>query len=385
MFKKTTNLIKIVILVVLWMIILFIILMRLFRHPFPAEVDHKKEAKIGLEEFVKEQNDKWGLVWETIPEIGDVGPIESNETEAKAVSQPVVKNPKKSIEEIKKTNVLCDEKCLFFSNRVVADDIFVNDDPVGTYEDEPVYRITGMQVVFSRDFIPVDTQKRYSLSTEILSEGDYPSDAYVGLAMYDENKKPITAEATCRTTDKVLIKSFMDNAIICQKQPKDWSGIEEYAGRRSLGFYYDGNIDQPADFVFEYYNDYYSRDIQEGAYQKVEGGQILLNAPLPEDVQRKIVSGKTVVLNHHGGSTYLYIGAGRTTIPLKSWSIMESGIISGEGFNNQKGVFRPKTKFVRIVIIGNYYSARFERNPSDNAKQYIKNVIFKEAESATPN
>ena len=56
------------------------------------------------------------------------------------------------------------------------------------------FEVTGHSYVISREAIPVDTSSEYQLSGWFKSGNEKENKAYVGLAMLDEKKRPISAE-----------------------------------------------------------------------------------------------------------------------------------------------------------------------------------------------
>lgn len=274
---------------------------------------------------------------------------------------------------------LLEEKGLFFGLRKDAsDDALLNDGPTETLEGELVYTATGLRAISSKDMIPVEPGKKYQLSVEAMSLGDSPSDVYIGLACYDSQKRLISDDAVNRSGQARVIVEVGEALIQTDTDIFGWADAKDFAGRRSLGFYFDGNTSHLPDYILGGYEDYYSRDIGQGAYAQIEGKTIQLNSKLPEEILKKIVLGKTVVDNHRGGGVYHYVAAQRQAVPLGEWIVYQSDIISGEEFNDDIASFRTGTRYVRIVILSNYYTKRFEPSPRGKQKQVFRKLIFKE-------
>jgi cysteine-rich repeat protein len=224
-----------------------------------------------------------------------------------------------------------------------------------------VYSVVGHRSFISSTFIPVDTAKRYLLSGRFKSMGAANSRLYYGLAPYDASYNFISAWDVLRTGNDATITAFTPTSITVNETFSGWAQPPQIAGRRTVGFYYDGNTNHLPDYVYYYYpscsapivSNYYCPDAAMGVYSSAVGNTMSLNNPIPAAVQSNIILGTTVIKNHRSGGTYMYSAAGYAAVPY-TWTDYVETNITGEGFGGNSDMFRTGTKYVKILFLNNY-------------------------------
>lgn len=212
----------------------------------------------------------------------------------------------------------------------------------------PVFSVAGNKIVFISDYIEVDTAANYTLSALLKSTGTPASLFYLGLETYDVNKKVITDFSVMRKGSVETVTAVSDTNITVAETISGWGLGTDMDYSRSLGFYYSGDTTQvPDDVVIRAPG---TSNPTDGAFSNASGTSISLNAPLSAVIKSKIRPGVTKVMNHTGGSSYIYTSYGSAT---SSWASY-SGSVTGEAFGNAPTVFRTGTKYVRIGLLLNY-------------------------------
>ena len=283
-------------------------------------------------------------------------------------------------------------------------------DGIATEGANKVYYEKGYKESLSNEFIPVDTAKRYYIYGRFKSAGagkvcmkggspvwlgppinkykhctsdptictapetcePFMSRLYFGLAPYDEDREFISDMHVLRVGSEATINNITDTQIAVNEVIAGWYQAGSMAYQRSLGFYYDGDTSHLPDSLHTYYatcsylisSNTYCIDSSSGAYDgtNINGGTIIsLNNPVPASVIANIIPGTTVVKNHTGGGTYMYSAAANTPVPFY-WEdfAYNKGGITGEGFGNDPNIFRPGTKYIKLLFLLNYWQSADE-------------------------
>ncbi len=271
--------------------------------------------------------------------------------------------------------------------------VFIDGSDPGGWSSGPpvtVINIGGRDVIHSTDdhqnyfstaLIPVDPSLTYSLSGQFMSIGTTPSRLYFGLDCYDASLRRITVWEVNRQGSDATIMAMPPGQLTVSPAVAGWQNAPSgTAGERSFGFYYDGDTTHLPDDVFWDFDNlvpagpgvgYYDPNPAFGAYNSAVGTTITLNTIfIPSNIANwagitsRIVLGTTVVKNHMSGGTYVYAAAANAFVPIGTWTEYRNDNITGEGITTSPNMFRLGTRFVRIVIIANYYRPGFEPNPA---------------------
>ncbi|MEW5894417.1 MAG: hypothetical protein AB1650_01480 [Candidatus Omnitrophota bacterium] len=350
-------------LVVFWLGIIYIVVFKWTglskKQTIPAVIQQKKAAI----EVIKDNN-------EIVAEYADLRP-------APRVSWLHLQE-QQAQEEARKARELEERGIVFDSRKDAGDAVFLNDDSTEVLGEDKIFSAKGSRTILSKEPIQVDPDKQYQLSLEAMTAGEIPGDVYIGLACYDSRMRPIRDREVYRSGRGYVIDEAGSEEILMKTDVYGWSGENDFAGRKMLGFYFDGETKHLPDYILENYEDYYDRDPKQGAYLQIRGNRITLNYPLPDEILEKIIPETTVIDNHYGGSVYHFVAARREPVPTDEWALFQSDVISGEAFNDDLKHFRPGTRYVRIVILSNYYTPRFEQPRLGKQKQIFRNIIFRE-------
>ncbi|KAL4508146.1 hypothetical protein ABPG72_021519 [Tetrahymena utriculariae] len=262
------------------------------------------------------------------------------------------------------------------------------------------YQVKGRHDILSNHFIPVDVNRKYSLTMDIRNSGQMLF--YLGLSCFDENQNFIYIEQVLRIEDSAVIISGEDassKSIIVssdtknnlkfwslwQKEPRDQ--ILQMGHIRSIGFYYEGdtNLTIPREQVIpspEYVGQNwdkkcYSTSNEDGIYIDIQDDRIILNQRGWEEYQKikdkgQIQFGKTKIMNHHFGDTFTY--SEQIQAHIKDW-MTKNYTFQGQTWGHSNIMFRKGTKYVKILILSD-----FKTDPLNNLEDLTfswKNVEFK--------
>jgi len=205
----------------------------------------------------------------------------------------------------------------------------------------------------SRITTPIDTTKTYRISGRFKSDAATLSRLYFGVAPYTEEMRLIRAYDANRTGTALAVDPANTTAtsILVDGIIGDWYAPPQPGYRRAIGFYFDGDTSHLPDFVLYNSRDHYSEEPTAGAYGLPNGDTLNLNIPIPDDVLAAITS-DTVIMNHYSGGTYHYTAASYVEVG-PEWTEL-SGVISGESFTPGNNIFRPQTRYVKILLLLNH-------------------------------
>jgi hypothetical protein len=238
------------------------------------------------------------------------------------------------------------------------------------------WAVSGGASIFSSKLIPVDPSKQYRLTGTFRSTGKTPSRIYFGFLpiLDDGNNSTQTPQHAFKKGNDGVIERWDDGSIITQDLLTGWNQSPISRSARVMGFYYDGKTNRIPDFLM--YARAYGTD-EYGAYLTTSEKTINLSHPIPDDVQKKLIPGVSIVKNHYAGAgSYLYSVNSYTEIP-NDWTTY-SAISTGDGWT-QTGSrnFRPFTRYVRIMMLLNY-------SQDDTATIEFDNIILEEVQGDEP-
>ncbi len=203
------------------------------------------------------------------------------------------------------------------------------------------YYVDGQKIIYGKQFIPVDTSKKYELSGWFKSCADPSSKIYFGLAAYDAKKQFISSESVypILKTDTVLAADAAKGAKqIKIKDGANWQTGKIYcvAFNTQADFSDLPNMDRSGNNVIAVKKD-------------GDATVVTLGTPLS-----KAYKAGTHVREHRASGTYIYVAASNKIVP-EIWTKF-SGKVGGEhkSGNTPSNMFRRATKFVKILILANY-------------------------------
>ncbi len=215
-------------------------------------------------------------------------------------------------------------------------------------------------IMFSKDFIPVDYNKKYELSGSFKSIGKERSIILFGFAMYDKNKFEI----------KDIHANPLPGAALTELVQPAEKGSKSIIVKNTEGWkiqkYYAVAFDAASDF-----SDLPNRNTVDGIMnisKKDESYEIQLDAPL----SRSYPAG-TAVREHYGFGTYIYSAAKEVEVP-DEWKNISGQVSGAKNGMSSHSLFRPGTAFVKIMLMPNF-------GQKDRAvKLAVNNIKVKEIE-----
>lgn len=235
-----------------------------------------------------------------------------------------------------------------------------------------VYSTCVEQVtITSPDFIEVDTKKKYALSGEFRTiRNGRKSKFYFGVACYDAKQCLISSTESNRVGTPMVVASVTETSITTT-EPFDgnqWKDANTPA-YQAIGFHFDGNTLKRPDLVL-------FKDAS-GAYSSWEDKTLFLKPDCwgkhsLESVKQRLTS-STVIMNYFAAGTFNYCAV-NSLYPPSDWKVY-SATMQEEGFNSVN-MFRPETKFVKILILANYYP-EIQTGPLDELE--FSNLTFSKA------
>ena len=226
--------------------------------------------------------------------------------------------------------------------------------------DEIITVKSNKMLNFQQKF-PIYENTIVELSGQFRSVGQKPSRIYFGLHCFDEKGKDIFSETIYRTKESLLITSKNTDmqSFSLDKKPETWNNSvhESDNYKKLIGIYYDGNINKHPDYLI----------LNSPAYKNYDSNNIILNAPIPQEIYDKIKPFTTRVMNHYSSSAYDYSAACYAEVN-NQWTEFKA-IYNGfsEGYGDINGKFRPGTKEISPLILANYQQ-------DENAVLEIKNI-----------
>ena len=229
----------------------------------------------------------------------------------------------------------------------------------------------GNKLILCSDFIEVDPNKKYYQSI-VAKVNNMQSVNYIGLMCYDVDKNIIDDNVWMYTKDTLTYLKkdlkYGDTEIYFN----DISGfIKENVAYQNKGLifwnYKDSTGYQYPELTYSR-NSYYSLFEEDGI--DIENNKITLNKPWQYDT----IPANTKVSQSNKGSNYNYgLASDRMLTSKYKWYDNTISGINNTGHSNFKK-FNPGTKYVKIMIIGNY------RNSVDKCELNFKDIIFSEIE-----
>ena len=224
----------------------------------------------------------------------------------------------------------------------------------------------------SSQMVPVDTTNEYQISfwgkTISLGTNDSLSRGYVGFACYDKNQSFIDLRNCGGLGNTVLSREL---------RPGD-----EYAYFESNSGWYSGRFEETTSargyqrqIIFfppdhpDYSEPWYYSRLNNIAYQEMlqtpegdwkvrlssyTGSATGVDAPTTMPDYGYLLPAGTPVSRGHAGGTYNY-AFGTPTLPLNTWANHIRTIPANVEVRNSDTRFRQGTKFIRFLILGNYY------------------------------
>ena len=201
------------------------------------------------------------------------------------------------------------------------------------------FQRVGPAMISTSEFMPVDVNKKYTLTGWFKSAGEKPSRLYLGYIPCDKNKHAIgprhvgvvpntetTLTQACTKTDTVITIANGDN----------WRPVS------------GGCIAFEVDDSGEY-NDLPNRHISANAIAKVEKKETHWQVHLTGPCKRAFPAG-TKVRQHAAGGSYIYNAASNKIVPA-DWT-QYTGFIKGEAqTGTPANKWRRGTKFARVLIL----------------------------------
>ena len=201
-------------------------------------------------------------------------------------------------------------------------------------------------VIMAKELIPVKAGVSYQLSG-LFKQG---AAVTLGLASFDENGKAITSSEVMRRGSALTVSGLSGKTIRVKEKIKDWNSPASAGSLKLIAFYYNGDTSKRPDYVFKLPVSG-GKTTKQGAYKSFGAKSIALNASLPKAVAKKIIIGKTKMMNHYEGSDYTAYSTAALSIP--GWQEVKSPLIQGEGFGDTPNTFRAGTRYVKIEIAVN--------------------------------
>lgn len=220
----------------------------------------------------------------------------------------------------------------------------------------------GSWISLTPQFIKIHPWKRYKFSMELKKTSD--SSPYLRIVCYDKYQKEIESYDLLRSGYPAIINNISSDGtkIICDRTiSKNWKGFDSnfkcQAYQRCLGFYFDGDLDKLRADANIRYKTWSSTDPRDGAYCDIQGRIIYLSKPLDKDIRDKIIKNETLIENHFGGSTHIYIFYHlMSNNPNDKWFNI-SNCVQGTDINygemDNQGTdykFRKGTKFIKLLF-----------------------------------
>ena len=199
---------------------------------------------------------------------------------------------------------------------------------------------TIVPVVISEDFIEVVPDKAYKVGGWFRSADGKPVNAYLGLAPFDKDKKPIESPnvLVIAGTETELVEDCLPACKILKvKDGSKWT-LENNCGKYGLVAF---NIDDSGKYL-----DLPNRELSAGCgIEKIEKKdgcwEISLKNPCG-----KIYRAGTKVREHRPGANYMYKWY-QEAFQSKDW-IHAEGTVKGIAVTS----FWPGTKYVKVVVMG---------------------------------
>jgi hypothetical protein len=200
----------------------------------------------------------------------------------------------------------------------------------------------GPATIRGGELITVDPNKRYELTGWFRSVGAEPSKICFGYALFDADKKPITAEQV-----SVVLRTETTLFAPCKK--------EDTVLKVAAGAHWQPNAQACVAFEADdsgKYNDLPNRSLSPLGIAKVEAKddcwQVVLKAPCGRDCPAG-----TKVREHLSGPAYLFAAAAGQVVPA-TWT-QSTGYVYGVATAGAGStLWWPGTKYARVVILLNY-------------------------------
>lgn len=200
----------------------------------------------------------------------------------------------------------------------------------------------GNGTVLSRELIPIDPGKTYTITGWCKSVGTGPSKLYFGCAPCDENRKAIPPEhVICIPGSETTLFEACDKAdtVIKIANGEKWQLIVH--GRIAFEVDDSGN-----------YEDLPNGKLSSSGMTKVENKGDHWEVHLKKPCGQSYAAG-TKIREHISGGTYMYSAASNTKVPME-WT-QYTAKIKGEAKHGYSGTqWRRGTKYARIMLLANY-------------------------------
>lgn len=200
----------------------------------------------------------------------------------------------------------------------------------------------GPATIRGAELITVDPNKRYQLTGWFRSVGSEPSKICFGYALFDADKKPISADQV-----SVLLRTETTLSAACKK--------EDTALKIAKGANWQPNAQACVAFETDdsgKYNDLPNRKLSPLGIVKVEAKEdcweVVLKAPCGRDCPAG-----TKVREHLAGPPYLFAAAVGQAVPA-TWT-QSTGYVYGMATAGAGStLWWPGTKYARVVLLLNY-------------------------------
>jgi len=201
---------------------------------------------------------------------------------------------------------------------------------------------TGRATVRSQEFIPVETDKVYTLSGWFKSAGEEPSFVYLGYVPFDEEKRQIAVYHVnfLPGTETTLAEPCKeDDTVIKIKQGLMWSAKPHAC----IAFEVDDS-GQAKDLP--------NRNVSALGIEKMEQKDGSWEVHLKKACGKAYPAG-TKVREHLSGGSYIYNAAARRQVP-REWTQFTGVIKDSVAVGAPSKKWWPGTAYVQILILANF-------------------------------
>jgi hypothetical protein len=231
---------------------------------------------------------------------------------------------------------------------------------VTTDKNKNIYELKGDQRLYSSDFLPIEQHFAYALAGKFKAVGAEPSFVYFGIDCYNKDKQSIRTHFfnyIKGTETEVLRACTATDKFIIVKDASNWKPDPNGC----IAF----NIDDSGE-----YSDLPNFDVSSFGIDKVKKFGQFWKIYLSKKIGSNFSAG-TKIREHKSTGGYIYCATPGHKIPNK-WTEYKGTVYGEESAPSVNSViFYPKTKYIKILILGNY------KQTSKSVLQF-KNIKFKQ-------
>jgi len=204
------------------------------------------------------------------------------------------------------------------------------------------FEVTGHTHAISQELIEVDAQSKYILSGMLKSGNEKPNKVYVGLALFDKNKRGIdsTSVSVLPKSETVLAADAKKGAkVITVKEAPGWDALLK-AKRLMVVFDVDNSGKYNDLPNFNYYE-------VKGLESKDDGVEVMLGKALAKD----FAAGTNLRAHSKSGQLMYAFTANKN---FGDWTKFSGTIKPEIKYGAPGSTFWPNTKYVKAFILANW-------------------------------